>query len=65
VIAENFGTEYGLGYVIWHSWQIFEVRDMYVSLILVALLGYLSQLGLARLERVLIPWRRPAKPPAS
>jgi ABC-type nitrate/sulfonate/bicarbonate transport system permease component len=38
---------------------------MYVSLILVALLGYLSQLGLARLERVLIPWRRPAKPPAS
>jgi NitT/TauT family transport system permease protein len=62
VIAENFGTEFGLGYVIWHSWQIFEVRDMYVSLILVALLGYLSQLGLARLERVLIPWRRPAKP---
>jgi len=65
VIAENFGTEYGLGYVIWHSWQIFEVRDMYVSLILVALLGYLSQLGLARLERVLIPWRRPAKQAAS
>lgn len=65
VIAENFGTEYGLGYVIWHSWQIFEVRDMYVSLIVVALLGYLSQLGLARLERVLIPWRRPAKPASS
>ena len=37
VIAENFGTERGLGYVIWHSWQIFEVRDMYVALILVAI----------------------------
>jgi NitT/TauT family transport system permease protein len=60
VIAENFGTEHGLGYVIWHSWQIFEVRDMFVALILVALLGYVSQLALARLERVLIPWRRPS-----
>jgi NitT/TauT family transport system permease protein len=60
VIAENFGTEYGLGYVIWHSWQIFEVRDMFVALILVALLGYLSQLAVVGLERVLIPWRRPS-----
>lgn len=59
VIAENFGTEFGLGFIIWHSWQIFEVRDMFVALILVALLGYLSQLGLSALERVLIPWRRP------
>jgi NitT/TauT family transport system permease protein len=61
VIAENFGTENGLGYVIWHSWQIFEVRDMYVALILVALLGYLSQLLLARIERAVIPWRRPMR----
>jgi ABC-type nitrate/sulfonate/bicarbonate transport system permease component len=61
VIAENFGTEKGLGYVIWHSWQIFEVRDMYVALILVALLGYLSQLLLARVERAVIPWRRPVR----
>jgi len=62
VIAENFGTERGLGYVIWHSWQIFEVRDMYVALILVALLGYLSQLLLGRIERAVIPWRRPQRP---
>jgi NitT/TauT family transport system permease protein len=61
VIAENFGTEYGLGYVIWHSWQIFEVRDMFVALILVAFIGYLCQLGITRLERALIPWRRPSK----
>ncbi len=58
VIAENFGTEHGLGYLIWHSWQIFEVRDMYVGLIMVALLGYTSQLAMARLERSLIPWKR-------
>lgn len=57
VIAENFGTEFGLGYVIWHAWQIFEVRDMYVALIMVALLGYLSQLLVLRLERFFIPWK--------
>lgn len=58
VIAENFGTSHGLGYLIWHSWQIFEVREMYVGLIMVALLGYTSQLLMARAERALIPWRR-------
>jgi len=58
VIAENFGTEHGLRYLIWHSWQIFEVRDMYVGLIMVALLGYSSQIAMARLERALIPWKR-------
>lgn len=57
VIAENFGTEHGLGYIVWHSWQIFEVRDMYVGLIMIALVGYLSQLLMQRLERWLIPWK--------
>ncbi|HWA39246.1 MAG TPA: ABC transporter permease [Burkholderiales bacterium] len=58
VIAENFGTEFGLGYMVWHSWQIFEVREMYVGLIMIALVGYLSQLGMGRLERLAIPWKR-------
>lgn len=58
VIAENFGTDYGLGYIVWHSWQIFEVREMYVGLIMIALVGYTSQLLMERLERLLIPWKR-------
>ena len=58
VIAENFGTDFGLGYMVWHSWQIFEVGEMYVGLIMVAVLGYLSQLLMGRLERLLIPWKR-------
>ena len=58
VIAENFGTDYGLGYIVWHSWQIFEVREMYVGLIMIALVGYASQLLMERLERLLIPWKR-------
>ena len=59
VIAENFGTEMGLGYLVWHSWQIFEVREMYVGLIMIALVGYASQLLMARLERLFIPWKNP------
>jgi ABC-type nitrate/sulfonate/bicarbonate transport system permease component len=58
VVAENFGTEWGLGYVVWHAWQVFEVREMYVGLIMIALVGYLSQLLMGRLERLCIPWKR-------
>jgi NitT/TauT family transport system permease protein len=57
VIAENFGTKAGLGYLIWRSWQVFEIRDMYVGLLLVALLGYGTQLLLSALERRLVPWK--------
>lgn len=58
VIAENFGTEVGVGYMIWQSWQVFEVRDMYVGLIVVAFLGYCFQLLLQRLQRAIIPWKK-------
>lgn len=58
VIAENFGTQVGVGYMIWQSWQVFEVRDMYVGLIVVAILGYCFQLLLQRLQRAVIPWKK-------
>jgi ABC-type nitrate/sulfonate/bicarbonate transport system permease component len=57
VIAENFGTQVGVGFLIWRSWQIFEVRDMYVGLIVVALMGYCFQLLQQRLQKAIIPWR--------
>jgi ABC-type nitrate/sulfonate/bicarbonate transport system permease component len=57
VIAENFGTQVGVGFLIWRSWQIFEVRDMYVGLIVVALMGYCIQLLQQRLQKAIIPWR--------
>jgi ABC-type nitrate/sulfonate/bicarbonate transport system permease component len=58
VIAENFGTQVGVGFLIWRSWQIFEVRDMYVGLIVVALMGYCFQLLLQWLQKAIIPWRQ-------
>ncbi len=57
VIAENFGTSAGLGYLVWRSWQVFEVTDMYVGLMMIALLGYLFQLAMGWLERRLLRWK--------
>lgn len=57
VVAEQFGTKVGLGHMIWRSWQVFEVRDMFVGLIMVALLGYGIQLGFGAVERAIIRWK--------
>jgi ABC-type nitrate/sulfonate/bicarbonate transport system permease component len=57
IIAENFGTQVGIGYLIWRSWQVFEVRDMYVGLVVVAALGYGFQLLLQQVQRRVIPWK--------
>lgn len=56
VIAEQFGTKAGLGYLIWRSWQIFEVEDMYAGLLVIAVLGTLIQVGLHQLEHMVIRW---------
>jgi ABC-type nitrate/sulfonate/bicarbonate transport system permease component len=57
VVAEQFGTKTGLGYMIWRSWQVFEVRDMFVGLMMVALLGYGIQLAMGALEGRVIRWK--------
>jgi ABC-type nitrate/sulfonate/bicarbonate transport system permease component len=57
VVAEQFGTKTGLGYLIWRSWQIFEVRDMFVGFLMVALLGYGIQLAFGVLESRVVRWK--------
>ncbi|MGE0801832.1 MAG: ABC transporter permease [Lautropia sp.] len=57
VVAENFGATSGIGFLIWRSWQVFEVTDMYVGILAVALLGFLLQLVLGWIERLVIPWK--------
>jgi len=57
VIAENFGTRYGVGFIVWRSYQVFEVADMFVGLILIAVLGYLAQLALLAIEKRVVPWK--------
>jgi NitT/TauT family transport system permease protein len=57
VSAEFVGAKSGIGYLIWTSWQVFQVEKMYVGLVVIALLGFLSAILLNWLERVLVPWK--------
>jgi NitT/TauT family transport system permease protein len=58
VAAEFVGAQSGIGYLIWTTWQVFQVTTMYVGLLVAALLGFGSAILLNWLERVLIPWKR-------
>ncbi|MEZ5175574.1 MAG: ABC transporter permease [Acidimicrobiia bacterium] len=58
VAAEFVGTRVGIGYLIWSSWEVFAVEKMYVGLVVLALLGFITNIGLEQMERRLIPGRR-------
>jgi NitT/TauT family transport system permease protein len=58
VSAEFVGAKSGLGYLIWTSWQVFQVEKMYVGLAVIALVGVAIAVLLNAVERWLIPWRR-------
>ena len=57
VSAEFVGARSGIGYLIWTSWQVFQVEKMYVGLLVCALLGFGAAILLNILERILIPWK--------
>ena len=57
VTAELANSRSGLGYLIWQSWQTFQIEEMYIGLVTISLIGYLSFQLLDLLEHVLIPWK--------
>jgi ABC-type nitrate/sulfonate/bicarbonate transport system permease component len=57
VAAEFVGARSGIGYVIWTSWQVFQVEKLYVGLLVIALVGFGSAILLSWLERVMVPWK--------
>jgi ABC-type nitrate/sulfonate/bicarbonate transport system permease component len=57
-IAEMIGAKSGLGFMIWSAWETFSVEQMYVGLFVIALIGFLLNLALNELQRILVPWRR-------
>ncbi len=58
VSAEFVGARSGIGYLIWTSWQTFQVEQMYVGLMVSAVLGFATTALIDALERVLVPWKR-------
>jgi ABC-type nitrate/sulfonate/bicarbonate transport system permease component len=57
VSAEFVGAKSGIGYLIWTSWQVFQVEKMYVGLMTIAIIGFASAILLNYIERFLIPWK--------
>lgn len=56
-VAEMLGANSGIGYLIWNSWQTFNVEPMYVGLITIAALGVIASFIVKETERRLVPWR--------
>jgi ABC-type nitrate/sulfonate/bicarbonate transport system permease component len=56
VVVEMVSAQRGLGSLLWLSWQILRVEDMYVALVTIAALGAVLTWAVEWLRRRLIPW---------
>ena len=56
VSVEFVNATSGIGYLIWNSWQLFNINRMFVGLLVLAALGHLSSLALDELQKRLVPW---------
>ncbi|PKN94149.1 MAG: taurine ABC transporter permease [Chloroflexi bacterium HGW-Chloroflexi-6] len=56
IAVELVSAKRGLGVLIWFSWQTLRVEELYATLIVVALLGTLFNVGLKYLSMYLAPW---------
>ena len=57
VAAEFVGANSGLGFLIWNAWQTFSIDEMFVGLITISILGFVSLFFLDELEKKTLPWR--------
>lgn len=57
IAAEFIASEEGLGFFIFNSWQILRVEYMFSGFFVVAIIGYVSTVGLERVGDRLMPWR--------
>jgi ABC-type nitrate/sulfonate/bicarbonate transport system permease component len=62
IAAEFVAAKFGLGYLIWFSWQTLLTENMFAGLVIVMILGALFTSGLQAIERWLMPWQREERP---
>ncbi len=58
VAAEMNGAASGIGYRIWASYQIYDLKAMYVAFIVISFLGYLFAEGILSIQRRVVPWKQ-------
>ncbi len=57
VSAEFVGARSGVGFMIWESWDMFDIERMFAGLITVSVMGYATSTLLDYIERLVIPWK--------
>lgn len=62
VVSEMVGASSGLGYLIVNAQYLMSIHLLYVGVIVLALLGILSNWGLVLLERRLTAWKQDINP---
>jgi ABC-type nitrate/sulfonate/bicarbonate transport system permease component len=58
VAVEIAGAQRGLGALLWLSWEILKVEDMYVALAAIAVVGGVLMWALEAVRARVIPWAR-------
>jgi NitT/TauT family transport system permease protein len=53
---EFVSANYGIGALIWYSWQTFEIEKLYVGIFICAILGILFTVALKKVEERIVPW---------
>ncbi|MGH7387863.1 MAG: ABC transporter permease [Candidatus Rokuibacteriota bacterium] len=56
IAVEIVAASRGLGALLWLSWQVLKVEDMYAAFLVIAALGAALSYGLAILRARLLPW---------
>lgn len=56
VSVEFLTAQTGLGYLIWHSWQVLSLGQSMAGLITAGIIGFAMFLGIDQLEKRLVPW---------
>lgn len=57
VAAELSAAKAGVGWLIWRAYDVFDIEEMFVALITLAVLGYIFSYGIEIIEKLVIPWK--------
>ena len=56
IAVELLTANTGLGVLIWFSWETLQTENLYATLLVISVVGYLINYGLAKLSYYLTPW---------
>ena len=63
VVGEWVGANSGLGYLLLHANSMLDTTLLYASLVLLVVMGVVLFALMEVIERVLMPWQEPQRPP--